>query len=124
MIPYVVNMIFIIVVYFLINILRIKKENKNKIFINICFLELLFFLGFRKSTVGPDMTTYLEYFQQISNMKFVEIFNIVWEPLFLIINKLISFISTNRASVYFYYIIFSINRSICFYKKIFKRLLN
>lgn len=124
MIPYIINMIFVIIIYFLINILQIKKENRNKIFINICFLELLLFLSFRKSTVGPDMKTYLEYFNYISNMEFKEIFNIDWEPLFLIINKVLSYVTTNRSNVYFYYIVFSINRTICFYKKIFKRLFN
>lgn len=91
MIYYLLLLLTIIVSYAVIQKIT-KKENKNIIFLNVAFVEMLLFIGLRDITVGTDLKNYIPYFNLFKESDWNILFTIKLEPGYIIFNKLIGLI--------------------------------
>ena len=74
--------------------------SKNEFSIGLFFVILFVLVSLRASTVGVDTPNYIYYFDSFCKMSWKELFYDK-EPAYAILNKLISFISTNPNVLFF-----------------------
>lgn len=74
--------------------------SKNEFSIGLFFVILFVLVSLRASTVGVDTPNYIYYFDSFCKMSWKELF-FDKEPAYAILNKLISFISTNPNVLFF-----------------------
>lgn len=86
--------IFFIIIAAIIKVLPIKKESRNKIFINIGFIILFIILVIREPYL--DMIRYIDVFKQTKIQTFSSILQLRWEPLYLFLNLIISLFTNNE----------------------------
>ncbi len=79
-----------------------KGKNYNRLCISIFFLILLLLLSMRSVNTGIDLKNYKYFFNSISNLSLHESLNYSekGEPLFYLLNKVISIISNNNFQVF------------------------
>ena len=76
---------------------NLNAEKRQKIVIGTFFAILLLLLSLRGKNVGIDLSQYLPSFKRVSNMTMSEVLNYFEEEKgFWILNKIISYISTNQ----------------------------
>lgn len=91
MVPYIFNIILILLTGFVCHFLPIKKEKKNKIFLIVVFLEFFLILAVRKPI--SDMIKYCEYYSVFGKMSWGELLNFEWEKGYTFINKILYMIN-------------------------------
>lgn len=84
-------LIMILINYIIIELIPVK--NKEKVFLNVSFIELFLILLFR--TPFSDMINYINMFHYIGELPFEELKNIDWEYGYVLLNKLITVITSN-----------------------------
>ena len=85
---YLLNYILIIIEAAIFQLVP-KLKKHNKAFLNIAFLQLFILLALRKDNIATDLETYKRVFFEISNTSWENVFNIAWEPLFIILCKVV-----------------------------------
>ena len=112
---YLLFLILIVVTYiFIERILNLK--NKEKIFLNVAFLEMLVFLGIRDVTIGTDLKNYIPYFEMIKQADWNNFFILPFEKGYFILNKILGAIGGENfflfviAFISLYGVYFSIKR--------------
>ena len=94
MLSYVLNIIIVLLTYFICNALPIKKENKNKFFLIIAFIELFLILSLREPI--SDMIRYCQYYSIIGEMSWNELINFDWEIGYTVLNKILYMINQDE----------------------------
>lgn len=95
---YILNLIYTL--FFGIIIYNSKIKNKNTIYLGTMLLILVVISSFRNYTVGTDTYTYLNYFDVIG-IGNSSIWDYSMEPLFVLLNKIGYFISSNSQIILF-----------------------
>ena len=75
--------------------------SKNELSIGLFFFILIVFVSLRANTIGNDTRNYIYLFKSFADMSWKELF-FDKEPAYAILNKLISYISTNP-NVFFFF---------------------
>lgn len=86
--------IIILTVYLLIQLLPIKKEKKNLLFVNLGFLILFIILAIRKPII--DMDNYFSYFSYLKKANIEQFLNFKLEFLYKVLNIAIAHIWFNK----------------------------
>lgn len=89
-----IMIIIVTITYFITKMMPIKK--KNEIFLLVCFCEVFVILSLR--TPISDMIVYIKSFHNIASMGIQEMMSLDWDKGYILLNKLISFISTSDIS--------------------------
>ena len=87
----------IILLYlFIFSIRNMPINVKKRSFLLISFIIIVFLMSTRTFSTGTDTRMYISFFEKVSNYKFnLKIIGNYYEPLFIIINILLSYISSN-----------------------------
>lgn len=88
---YLIFLIIIIITYICISKI-LKFKNKDIIFLNVAFIEMLLFLGFRDTTIGIDLQNYIPYFNIINGLNLDNLFYLPLERGYVILNKLVGLV--------------------------------
>ena len=89
--------LIIIVIYIIIFLSKkMSKEIRNKLFLIISFSIIFFLMATRTYNTGTDTNMYIQVFKKSSQLKWkATIFGGYYEPLYAVLNILLSYISTN-----------------------------
>ena len=91
MIPYSINVFVILITYFIIQVIPIAKERKNKYFLFIAFFEFFLILAFRKPI--SDMIKYCQYYSIIGETSWKDLIYFSWEKGYIFLNKILYMIN-------------------------------
>jgi len=96
---YLINLVMIIFYYLIYAILKQNRINSKKLrkwSVAIITLQLILILALRDSTVGIDVSNYLLHFRFIAENPFSAMVEIRHELGYKVLNKVVSFFSTNN----------------------------
>lgn len=111
-----IGIIFLcIIIYVILSIIKkIPADLKNKIFLALIFIIICFLMATRTYGTGSDTEMYVRKFQEFCQAKWnSQIFGGYYEPLYVITNILLSYISSNPRILI---VVTSIFISFAFYK--------
>lgn len=94
MIPYIFNIIIILLTSFIFHFIPIKKEKKDIIFLSIVFIEFFIILAFREPI--SDMIKYCQYYSIFGKMSWSELLDFEWEKGYTFLNKILYIINPDK----------------------------
>ena len=87
---YLLNYLLIIIETIIFQLIPSLKKHK-KVFLNIVFIQLFLLLALRKDNVATDLDAYKRVFFEVSNTSWKNLFSsFYWEPLYILLCKLVS----------------------------------
>ena len=79
-----------------IRVLNLSLKRSRLLFFTIAGIQLFLIAALRGETVGTDLENYLPAFKTIVNTSWDAIFEIDWEPGYIVFNKLLSLFSDDN----------------------------
>ena len=87
---YIANVLLPFLYYLILKLISLKKDDKKKIFLFLCSIQIILIVGTRSYSTGIDTPVYYYRFLQMKNVShFFEIFIFGFEPFYTLLNYII-----------------------------------